>query len=56
MIDSGDMFGETSPEDDSDDAPTAAELEDLDELVRARVRAATGHDLAWEVIRIGERT
>ena len=27
MIDSGDMFGETPPEDDSGDAPTAAELE-----------------------------
>ena len=27
MIDSGDMFGETPPEDDTDDAPTAAELE-----------------------------
>ena len=34
---------------------TAAELEDLGELVRDRVRAASGHDLAWEVVRVGER-
>ncbi|MBB1497330.1 UDP-N-acetylmuramate dehydrogenase [Paracoccus sp. MC1862] len=34
---------------------TAADLEDLGELVRARVRAASGHDLAWEVVRVGER-
>ncbi|HRO15812.1 MAG TPA: UDP-N-acetylmuramate dehydrogenase [Paracoccus sp. (in: a-proteobacteria)] len=36
-------------------AATAAELEDLGDLVRARVRAATGHDLTWEVIRVGDR-
>ena len=36
-------------------AATAAELEDLGELVRDRVRAASGHDLAWEVVRVGER-
>ena len=34
---------------------TAADLEDLGELVRARVRARSGHDLQWEVIRIGDR-
>ena len=34
---------------------TAAELEALGELVRARVRAHSGHELAWEVIRVGER-
>ncbi|MDO5369895.1 UDP-N-acetylmuramate dehydrogenase [Paracoccus sp. (in: a-proteobacteria)] len=34
---------------------TAADLENLGELVRARVRAASGHDLAWEVVRVGER-
>lgn len=34
---------------------TAADLEDLGELVRARVRASSGHDLAWEVVRVGER-
>ncbi|WP_299358206.1 UDP-N-acetylmuramate dehydrogenase [uncultured Paracoccus sp.] len=34
---------------------TAAELEDLGELVRARVHAATGHGLTWEVIRVGDR-
>lgn len=34
---------------------TAADLEDLGELVRARVRAASGHELQWEVIRVGER-
>lgn len=34
---------------------TAADLEDLGELVRARVKAASGHDLQWEVIRIGTR-
>ena len=33
---------------------TAAELEALGELVRARVRETSGHDLQWEVIRIGE--
>ena len=33
---------------------TAAELEALGELVRARVREASGHDLQWEVIRLGE--
>lgn len=34
---------------------TAAELEDLGELVRARVRETSGHELAWEVVRVGER-
>lgn len=34
---------------------TAAELEALGELARARVRAHSGHELAWEVIRVGER-
>ncbi len=34
---------------------TAADLEDLGELVRDRVRAASGHDLQWEVIRVGTR-
>lgn len=33
---------------------TAAELESLGELVRARVRESSGHDLQWEVIRVGE--
>lgn len=33
---------------------TAAELESLGELVRKRVRESSGHDLQWEVIRIGE--
>ena len=33
---------------------TAAELEALGELVRDRVRESSGHDLAWEVIRVGE--
>ena len=32
---------------------TAAELEGLGESVRARVRAATGVDLAWEIRRLG---
>lgn len=36
------------------DGATAAELEALGELVRARVRQSSGHDLQWEVIRIGE--
>lgn len=34
---------------------TAADLEDLGELVRDRVRATSGHDLHWEVIRVGVR-
>ena len=34
---------------------TAAELEDLGEFVRARVRETSGHDLQWEVIRLGAR-
>ena len=34
---------------------TAADLEALGELVRERVRANSGHDLTWEVIRIGDR-
>lgn len=33
---------------------TAADLEALGELVRARVRETSGYDLQWEVIRIGE--
>lgn len=33
---------------------SAAELEALGELVRARVRAMAGLDLTWEVIRVGE--
>ncbi|WP_112872679.1 UDP-N-acetylmuramate dehydrogenase [Paracoccus endophyticus] len=33
---------------------TAAELESLGEMVRDRVRALTGLDLTWEVVRIGE--
>ena len=33
---------------------TAAELEARGELVRARVRETSGHDLQWEVIRLGE--
>ena len=36
------------------DGATAAELEALGELVRDRVRESSGHDLAWEVIRVGE--
>lgn len=36
------------------DGATAAELEALGELVRARVRETAGLDLQWEVIRIGE--
>ncbi len=35
---------------------TAADLEDLGEDVRARVRAASGHELEWEVQRIGVRS
>lgn len=34
---------------------TAAELEDLGEMVRERVRANSGHQLTWEVIRVGDR-
>ncbi len=34
---------------------TAADLEDLGELVRTRVKATSGHDLHWEVIRVGRR-
>ena len=34
---------------------TAAELEDLGEMVRTRVRETSGHELAWEVVRVGER-
>ena len=33
---------------------TAADLEGLGELVRARVRERTGHKLTWEVIRVGD--
>ena len=32
---------------------TAADLEGLGEEVRKRVSAASGHDLEWEVIRVG---
>ncbi|MDN5568788.1 MAG: UDP-N-acetylmuramate dehydrogenase [Paracoccus sp. (in: a-proteobacteria)] len=35
-------------------AATAAELEALGELVRRRVFEESGHDLQWEVIRIGD--
>ena len=34
---------------------TAAELEALGELVRRRVFEDSGHDLQWEVIRVGDR-
>jgi len=34
---------------------SAADLEGLGELVRARVKETSGHDLQWEVIRVGER-
>ena len=33
---------------------TAADLESLGEFVRARVRETSGHDLQWEVVRVGE--
>lgn len=33
---------------------TARDLESLGEYVRERVRATSGHDLQWEVIRIGD--
>lgn len=33
---------------------TAAELEALGELVREKVRDSSGHDLQWEVIRVGQ--
>ena len=33
---------------------TAKDLESLGEYVRDRVRATSGHDLQWEVIRIGD--
>lgn len=33
---------------------TAAELEHLGEYVREKVRESSGHDLQWEVIRIGD--
>ena len=36
------------------DGATAAELEALGELVRQRVRETSGHDLQWEVIRVGQ--
>ena len=35
------------------DGATAAELEALGELVRQKVRETSGHDLQWEVIRVG---
>lgn len=34
---------------------SAADLEGLGELVRARVKETSGHDLQWEVIRVGAR-
>lgn len=34
---------------------TAADLEGLGEYVREKVRAESGHELQWEVIRIGDR-
>ncbi|SMO58024.1 UDP-N-acetylmuramate dehydrogenase [Paracoccus laeviglucosivorans] len=36
------------------DGATAAELEALGEFVREKVRESSGHDLQWEVIRVGE--
>lgn len=33
---------------------TAADLERLGELVRAKVRETSGHDLQWEVVRVGD--
>ncbi|MDS9468681.1 UDP-N-acetylmuramate dehydrogenase [Paracoccus sp. MBLB3053] len=36
------------------DGATAAELEALGEFVRKRVHETSGHELQWEVIRIGE--
>lgn len=36
------------------DGATAADLEALGELVRRKVRETSGHQLEWEVIRIGE--
>ena len=35
---------------------TAADLEDLGEEVRAKVKAQSGVTLEWEIKRIGERT
>lgn len=34
---------------------TAADLESLGELVRQRVRETSGHELLWEVVRVGDR-
>ena len=34
---------------------TAADLEDLGELVRERVKTRSGHDLTWEIARVGVR-
>lgn len=34
---------------------TAADLESLGELVRRRVRETSGHELLWEVVRVGDR-
>ena len=36
-------------------AATAADLEDLGDAVRARVREATGIELEWEIARVGRR-
>ncbi|REF71853.1 UDP-N-acetylmuramate dehydrogenase [Paracoccus versutus] len=36
------------------DGATAAELEALGELVRQKVRETSGHELQWEVIRVGQ--
>ena len=39
----------------NDNEATAADIETLGETVRARVKASSGIDLEWEIIRIGER-
>ena len=36
------------------DACTAQDLEDLGELVRLKVKQTSGHDLHWEIVRVGE--
>jgi UDP-N-acetylmuramate dehydrogenase len=37
----------------NDRQASAEDIERLGEIVRARVKAASGHELAWEIIRIG---
>ena len=37
----------------NDGGATAADLEGLGEEVRSRVSRTSGHDLEWEVIRVG---